>query len=171
MKMSTKRAVVNRPKNRTLAAPKKEALSYEKDFCKWTHSQASLLRKGELEKIDVLNLIEEIESLGRNDRRSLRSYLVVLLMHLLKQQYQSERKTSLNSWQSSILNSTREIIFLLEDSPSLRLELINIYNKAYERARKDASIETGLKLETFPEECPWTVEDLFPIIKKKSKKN
>lgn len=164
---TTKKTVRRRAKNLSIDAPKKTDIEYEKDFFKWTKSQANLLKKGELEKLDIANLREEIESLGRNDKRSLRSHVIVLLMHLLKQKYQTEGQGNSNSWQSSILNATREIKFLIEDSPSLKNELIKIYSDAYENARQDAAIETKLNLETFPEECPWEIEEILPFFKKK----
>src|SRR4029078_2627774 len=98
-------------------------LEYDRDFFKWTKTQSSLLKKGHLEELDASNFIEEIESLGRNDKRSLRSYMIVLLLHLLKLEYQSEKQQDSNSWKTSIFNATRDIKFLIEDSPSLRNEL------------------------------------------------
>lgn len=139
---------------------------YEKDFCAWTEKQAELLKHKEFSSLDILNLIEEIESLGRNDKRSLKSHLIVLLQYLLKMKYQSNLTHHLNSWQSSISDSKREITLLLEDSPSLINELHNIFDKAYLTARKYAIAETGLKSESFPKECPWAISEIFPEFKK-----
>lgn len=135
--------------------------SYELDFFKWTQDQTELLRKKDLSHLDIDNLIEEIESLGRSDKRSLHSYLVVLLIHLLKKAYHSDNQGNSNSWESSIINSTREIKFLLEDSPSLKNELIKYFPKSYEIARKDAALESKIKIGKFPKECPWTIEEIL----------
>ncbi len=150
-----------KPKKLSISAPvqAKKGLLYDKDFVKWIDSQVGFLKKGDLDNLDLENLIEEIESLGRNDKRSLRSHIILLLMHLLKQKYQPHKQIDSTSWQRTILNATREIKFLIEDSPSLKNELIKIYPKAYEDAKQDASIETSLSIDTFPKECPWTIEE------------
>lgn len=148
----------------------KVELGYDNDFFKWTKTQANLMKKGLFDKLDTANLIEEIESLGRNDKRSLRSYTIVLLMHLLKQKYQAGGKGNSDSWQSSVRNATREIQFLLQDSPSLKTELLKLYEQAYEVAKEEAAIETKLPLKTFPQECPWKIEEILPFINKKIKK-
>lgn len=171
--MKTKKIIrKSNPKRLAISAPAsaKEELEYDKDFFKWTKTQVNLLKNRNLDKLDVDNLIEEIESLGRNDKRTLRSQTTRLLMHLLKQKYQPEGQGNSNSWSSSISNATREIKYLIEDSPSLKNELIKMYQKAYEDARQDASIETLLDIKIFPEECPWTIEELFPEMSKKQKK-
>lgn len=160
------------PKRLSVAAPSaNKKLEYEKDFFKWTKTQVGLLKNGNIEKLDIDNLIEEIESLGRNDKRSLKSQTARLLMHLLKQKFQSEKQGDSNSWNNSIVEASREIKYLLEDSPSLVIELKRIYSKAYEDARQDAAAETKLNIKTFPKECPWTIEELFPYLKNKLNKN
>lgn len=136
--------------------------AYERDFFQWTVSQSALLKKKAFEKLDMENLIEEIESLGRNDKRALKSQLTRLLMHLLKQKFQSEKQKTSNSWINSITESSREIEYLVEDSPSLKNELEKIFPKSYEHAKKDAARETGLKEAIFPKKCPWSLEELFP---------
>ncbi len=144
---------------------------YDKDFFKWTKAQAGLLKKGNFNELDICNLIEEIESLGRNDKRALQSQVIRLLMHLLKQKYQPYKQMDSNSWKTSISNATIEIILLIRNSPSLKIELFKVYDEAYRDARKYASVETGLPLDTFPEECPWSIEERFPeFLDKKPKK-
>jgi Domain of unknown function DUF29 len=170
MKM-TKKTFKSNPKRLSISTSPKKELEYDNDFFKWTKTQVNLLKKRSLDKLDIDNLIEEIESLGRNDKRTLRSQANRLLMHLLKQKYQPEGQGNSNSWNSSILNATREIKYLLEDSPSLKNELRKMYPKAYEDARQDASIETCLDIKNFPKECPWAIEDLFPDLYPKEIKN
>jgi hypothetical protein len=132
--------------------------TYETDFYLWTQQQADLLRQGALSAIDVENLIEEIESMGASDRRSISSFLELVIMHLLKWQYQPERRGT--SWRTSISKGRNAIERTLEYSPSLKRQLPEMIIAEYRRARKEASLETGLPLTTFPEQCPFTVEQI-----------
>jgi Domain of unknown function DUF29 len=131
---------------------------YETDFYQWTQQQAALLRQGLLSAVDIENLAEEIESMGRSDRRSLVSFIENILLHLLKWRYQPERRGS--SWIESINNGRNAVDRLLADSPSLRPQLSTMVTAEYRRARKDTAKETGLPLLTFPEQCPFTVEQI-----------
>lgn len=132
---------------------------YNKDFYKWTRSQVAILKKGNVQCLDLVNLLEEIESLGKSDKRALHSHLINLLMHMLKVNYQPEKHTP--SWDSSISNARREIRLLLEDSPSLKNELKKFLDKAYQYARKDAGKETGKAESYFPVECPWKLKQIL----------
>jgi hypothetical protein len=137
----------------------RNTVDYEKDFYAWTVEQARLLRSGELSEIDVENIAEEIESMGRSDRREIHSRLVVLLMHLLKWQYQKRARS--RSWSSTILTQRREIEQLLAESPSLRPSFIQMFSKAYADARQQAALATGLRIGTFPETCLFTPEEVL----------
>ena len=132
--------------------------SYETDFYLWTQQQADLLRQGALSALDIENLIEEIEDMGASNRRSLGSFLELVLMHLLKWQYQPQRRGT--SWRASISKGRNAIERTLEYSPSLKRQLPEMIVAEYRRARKEASLETGLSLTTFPDECPFTVEQI-----------
>ncbi len=132
--------------------------TYNTDFYLWTQQQADLLRQGALSALDVDNLIEEIESMGKRDRRAIGSYLRNVIMHLLKWRFQPERRGT--SWQSSINSGRDEIEVLLIESPSLNPQLSTLIADEYRRARKQASLETGLTLTTFPDQCPFTVEQI-----------
>ena len=132
--------------------------TYETDFYQWTQQQADLLRQGALSALDIENLIEEIESMGKRDRRAIGSYLRNVIMHLLKWQYQPQRRGT--SWRSSIYNGRDQIEELLEENPSLRAQLGVIVEKSYPNARRLAANETGLPLSTFPDVCPFTVEQI-----------
>ena len=145
--------------------PLKNEYLYDKDFYKWTKEQTKLLRENELDKLDIDNLIEEIESLGISDKRSLRSYLCVLLMHLLKKKYQPKKLSK--SWEDSIRNSELQIQLILDDSPSLKRFVPKLFEEGYKLARFEASKETGLSLKTFPKESPWEIEEILPNLKKK----
>ena len=131
---------------------------YEQDFYAWLNAQAAHLRAKQWGALDVDNLAEEIESLGKEQRHAVRSHLRILLIHLLKWVYQPERRTE--SWRVSIGNARAEIDGRLEMSPSLRRDLPDSLTWAYPRARRGAAVETGLPLMTFPEVCPWSFDQL-----------
>ena len=131
---------------------------YETDFYLWTQQQADLLRRGDLAALDIENLIEEVESMGKGDRRSVRSHLANIILHLLKWRYQSERRS--NSWSDSMDNGREEITWILKDSPSLKPQLQIFVDEMYASARRKASREIGLPLTAFPEECPFTLEQI-----------
>ena len=133
--------------------------TYETDFYLWTQQQAALLRQGQLQAVDVANLAEEIESMGKSDRRTLGSHLRNVLLHLLKWRYQSERRGA--SWESSIRNGRDEIEAILADSPSLVPQLPALLETEYRRSRRNAVSETGLPLATFPDQCPFAVEQVL----------
>lgn len=129
---------------------------YDTDFHAWTLEQAELLQSRQFAQLDVVNLIEEIESLGRKERQELRNRLGVLLGHLLKWQFQPEQRT--NSWLGTIREQRVQIKFLLKDSPSLKPYLGQIFVEAYELGVALAIRETLLDEEVFPEEAPYDLE-------------
>jgi Domain of unknown function DUF29. len=130
--------------------------SYEQDFYAWAMESAELLRQGRLSEIDIEHLAEEIESMGRSIKRSLTRRLEILFAHLLKWEYQDAFRGS--GWTFTIKEQRRAITDLLEENPSLQHKIEEVVTKAYERAREAAADETELKISTFPEECPWTLE-------------
>jgi hypothetical protein len=132
---------------------------YEQDFFTWTQTTATLLRAGKLQEIDFHTLAEEIESMGKNDRRELGSQLQRLTMHLLKWHYQPSERSG--SWRRSIRNARTEIQVVLDDSPSLWPQVSTLLAKRYPKARADALDETGLSDTVLPQDCPWTVEQIL----------
>ncbi len=134
--------------------------TYETDFYQWTQQQADLLRQGQFNRIDLdsENIAEEIESMGKRDRRAIGGYLQNVLMHMLKWRYQPERRGT--SWRLSIENGRYQILDLLDESPSLTAQMDTLTTKEYRRARKVASLETGLPLTMFPDECPFSIEQI-----------
>ena len=135
--------------------------TYETDFYLWTQQQADLLRQAQFNRIDLDlgNIAEEIESMGKRDRRSISSYVQNVLLHLLKWRYQPEQRGA--SWRLSIENARDQILNLLDESPSLKSEMDKFATKEYQRALRNAAGETGLPLTTFPEQCPFTVEQII----------
>ncbi len=133
--------------------------SYDEDFYAWTQHQAAKLRTVVCDELDLLNLAEEIESLGKRDWKELRSRLNVLVMHLLKYQHQPDHRSG--SWSSTIRTQRDEISTLLEQSPSLRRQVPILLTERYKTPRYNAADETGLPIGTFPEVCPWTAEQVL----------
>lgn len=129
---------------------------YETDFQVWIEDQINFLKTQQWQQLDTLNLIEEIEALGRKERQELRNRLGILLGHLLKWQFQADKRT--NSWLGMIREQRVQIKFLLQDSPSLKPYLIDIFPDAYELGLALAIRETKLGEELFPEVCPYTLE-------------
>ena len=129
---------------------------YDSDFYAWSREQAELLRKGELAQADIERIAEEIESMGRTEKRELTSRIESLLLLLLKWRYQPGKRGA--SWEASIANQRDDIADHLDDNPSLRPLLPQAMTTAYRRARLEAVADTGFAGETFPEACPWTVE-------------
>ena len=137
--------------------------SYETDYLQWLETTAEKLRRHNYDDVDWENLIEEIEDMGRSERRRLESNLIVLLLHLLKWQYQPERRSG--SWESSIIEHRRRIKKALKESPSLKLYPEKIFAESYTEAVKQAKAETGLPLKMFPSQSPYklaaVIEDQF----------
>lgn len=134
---------------------------YETDFYAWTQRQAVLLREEEFEQIDWDHLIEEIESLGSSQQHEVESRLIVILMHLLKCQYQPNKRFTGRSWRKTIATQRVDLDRLLRKNPSLRARLPEFILDAYPDAVKKAIIETRLDKHTFPSECPWSAAQIM----------
>ena len=132
---------------------------YEQDFCLWLENTAQLLKNGRLSELDIPNLIEEIEAMGRSEKRAVYSNLKVLLQHLLKYRYQPEKRSK--SWKATIREHRQRIKRLFKDSPSLKNYFREIITESYQDASKLAADETGLAVDTFPVELPFTVEEIL----------
>ena len=113
-----------------------------------------MLRSEEYTDLDLNNLIEEIESMGKSEKKELVNRLIVLLLHLLKWQYQPKGRGA--SWQTSIKGQRNDIERHLRDNPSLKSQLPLAISDAYSRALIDVVGETGLAEQTFPSSCPYS---------------
>jgi hypothetical protein len=142
-----------------MAAVTQARVGYEEDLFAWTQEQAALLRAHAQDGLDWENLAEEIESMGRRDRRELESRLAVVLLHLLKWQAQPALRGT--SWRSTLRIQRREIRRLLKQSPSLRREVPNLMVEAYGDAITDATEETEQPAKTFPKTCPYEAADVL----------
>ena len=132
---------------------------YNKDFYAWLMKNADLLRQHKFNEVDIEHVAEELESMGKSEKRELTSRLTVLLAHLLKWKFQPALRSI--SWKNTILTQRIDILELLEDSPSLHYELGERLAIAYEKARLSAEDETGIDKNEFPETCPFTFEQLL----------
>lgn len=132
---------------------------YEIDFYKWTIEQAKFLREEKWNCLDVPNLLEEIESLGKQQRQELRNRLGILLGHMLKWEFQSSHRSK--SWLATIREQRRQILLLLKESPSLQPYLQEAIEDAYQSALNLAVSETPLDYEDFPQECPYPLEKIL----------
>lgn len=132
---------------------------YDRDYYQWLTETAYLLSEGRVSELDMPNLLDEIEAMGKSQKRAIASCLKVLLLHLLKWQYQPERRTG--SWQSSIRNARLGILDRIEESPSLKIYPETILAKCYRVARANAADETGLPLIAFPEHPPFTFDEIL----------
>lgn len=132
---------------------------YETDFYAWTQEQASLLRKHQWRQLDLLNLVEEIESLGKQQRQELRNRLSVLIGHLLKWEYQFSSRS--RSWLATIRVQRRDTFELLKDNPSLKPYLEDALAFAYENGKDLAMGETDLPEQTFLVGCPYSLTEIL----------
>ena len=132
---------------------------YDDDLVAWALANADLLRKGQLSQIDADHLAEELEDLGKSERRALCSHIRVLMMHLLKWQFQPGLRGA--SWRLTIANARREVQVILEDSPSLRRVTATCLEKEYPSARKHAIIEMGLPEDQLPASPPYTIDQVL----------
>lgn len=130
--------------------------THTRDFNLWIEQTAQLLRSHRWDEIDIEHLIEEVEGLGKSERRAIASQLTRLLLHLLKWQYQPKRRS--DSWLDSITDSRTQIELAIIDSPSLKNYPTEQLEESYQRARRQAAKQTEMLISTFTEKCPYSLE-------------
>lgn len=133
---------------------------YDKDFYAWTQQQAELIRHEELEKLDLPNILEEIESMGKSQQRELDSRLTRIIEHLLKLTYEPHSRAE-RGWKGSVLEQRIELKKLLRDNSTLRATVGDYVEEAYQDACKLAADGLELAISTFPPTCPWSVEQIL----------
>ena len=134
---------------------------YEADFYAWTQEQARLLRERRFGDLDLDNLVDEVESVGGSEKREIRNRTVILLAHLLKWKYQPGHRGV--SWQRTIREQRRQLKDIVEASPSLRDYVIRQARDRYLGGTLDAAAESGIAIELFPTECPFTPEQVLDL--------
>jgi len=136
-----------------------EMVAYETDFYAWLLQNAQLIRQSQFSQIDQDNVAEELEGMARSDKRLLASRLAVLLAHLLKWEFQPDKRSS--GWRGTIREQRKRILQLLAESPSLKNELPPQLGDAYESAIIIASNDTGISEFDFPKQCPFMLEQIL----------
>lgn len=130
---------------------------YDQDYYLWIMRTIELLNQKKFSELDVTNLVEEIEDMGKSEKKSITSNLRILLMHLLKYKYQSDKQN--NSWLFTIVEHRKRLQEAFKVSPSLRRYYEEVFLDCYQDARELASAETGLSMQIFSEVCPFTPEE------------
>jgi hypothetical protein len=138
---------------------------YEADLYAWTQDQADKLRKlaasSVNSELDLENLAEEIDSVGRSDRRELHSRLARIIEHLLKLG-ESTLPEPRRGWQNSVRAERESLDVLLDQSPSLRpvaeTEIPAAHARAVRRL-KDQVIELGM--DPLPMSCPYDIDQIL----------
>lgn len=124
---------------------------YDQDYYLWLKTTINQLRTGQFSAVDLENLLEELETMGRSEKRAIESLLTNLLVHLLKLRcWDSERERNQGHWQGEVRTSRRQIKKSLKDSPSLKPYILEIFDECYQDARKEASDRSQLPIDTFP---------------------
>ena len=134
---------------------------YDTDFYRWVHRQAELLQARDFERLDLPNLIEEIETMGNRKRDALEHRMEVLLVHLLKYKFQKDHITG--SWIGTIVEQRKRIHRLLKKTPSLRRILDDCIADTYDDARSSAAFETGLPPSGFPATVPFSTQQILDM--------
>lgn len=144
----------------TLAQPRTISC-YDEDWVLWIDAQIRLLSEKRFSELDIENLVEELDSMKKHYLRELRSRLIVLMMHLLKSEYQKDHAK--NKWRSTLIEQRTRIAFLLEDSPSTRKKVLPFAVEHYHVARRRAAAETRLEIEIFPAQLPYSITQLLDM--------
>jgi hypothetical protein len=140
---------------------------YEQDVNAWAEGQVFLLKQGLTHALDVEHLIAELEDMGKSNLRELESRFIILIAHLLKWQFQLNALTArwkefeAKSWRNTIIEQRAQLLFLLKKVPSLKTSLQAAMTDAYTEARRLASRETNIAADTFPADCPYSVEQIL----------
>ena len=132
---------------------------YEQDFCLWVERALVLLREGNLRDLDLENLLEEIADMSNSQKQALESNLTIILMHLLKYKYQPNKRT--NSWRYTIIEHRQRIRKAFKNSPSLKRHFLEEFADVYLDARKLASVETNISIDTFPLIGPFAADQVL----------
>lgn len=153
--------MATRAKARATAAGRGDEprIAYDRDYYGWAVQQADALRSGRLEGLDLDNLAEEIEDLGREQFNKLESALRIILLHMLKWDHQQERRS--RSWATSIRTQRSAAKYVLVDNPGLKSRKDEALGRAYERARIEAADEMACREQSLPADCPYTFDEVL----------
>jgi hypothetical protein len=148
--------------NAKKVGPVKGPVLYEHDYYGWILDNVHAIRERRFEDVDWLNVAEELEDMGKSERRAFRSQLARLLTHLLKWSYEPEgRRLSEHSWRATIAHARKSVRELADESPSFKPQMQDFFSAAYSDALAQAVAETNLPKRTFPAACPWTLDQVM----------
>lgn len=133
--------------------PKAMYPKYEEDFYNWAMTNAALLKQKKFNEVDMENIIEEIEAMGRSEKNQMVNRFSILIAHLLKWQFQPDLQG--RSWHGTIKEQRRRIKLLLKENPSLKSKLDEIFMDAYDFAVDQIEKETPIDLKIIPQKCPY----------------
>lgn len=128
---------------------------YEQDFALWIEDVVAKLKARDFDNLDVDNILEEIESLGKSQKREVKSRLQTLLAHILKRMY-VDSPLDYNGWERTIREQRKELRLLLEESPSLKNDYIKFFDRVWQAALSEVKQE--YKKTLFPEQWQFTRE-------------
>lgn len=134
---------------------------YEKDFNLWLKQTIESLQNGKLLDVDYIHLIEELQSMERSKKNGLKSHFKTLIFYLLKFKYQSQKRT--NTWRYTITKHRQEIRDYLDISPSFKQFLREVFDQCYRDARRLTSDKIGLSTHAFPQDCPFSLEEILDL--------
>ena len=133
-----------------------DTASYDEDFALWVQDQARLLRERRFAELDLDHLVDEVESVGKSERREIDNRLTVLIAHLLKWRSQPGGRSS--GWRATIIEQRRRLAKALQQSPSLKSYPADVFDDCYLSGRLQAAAETGIDFTLFPEAPPFTID-------------
>ena len=135
---------------------------YDTDFYLWIQHTVEALKQQDWDRVDWDNLIEEVESMGRSEKRELKSRLLVILEHLLKLMFwESEKPQNARGWRNTVIEQRNQVDLILEDSPSLKPWLTESFVESYAKARQQTLQKYGLPGDRFPTQPPFSLEDVL----------
>ncbi|UYM14666.1 DUF29 domain-containing protein [Endozoicomonas euniceicola] len=149
---------------------------YHTDFYRWKEQQKQHLIHKRFDQLDLKRLIEEVDDMGRSERNTLESHLVILLLHLLKYQYQTYvinpnlfEPKEFRSWYDSISQARMAISRLIRKNPSLQHEQDDAVHESYPDAKSGAIREMNkyllkkyqLNEQSYPDTCPWSFDQIM----------
>lgn len=137
-------------------------VAYGRDYYGWVQQNVRAIREGRIEDVDWAHVAEELEDMGKSERRALRSQLARLLAHLLKWSFQPRRRrSSEHSWRATIEHARATVRELMQENPSLKPQLPGLFLSAYRDALALVVGETNLPKKTFPASCPWSFNQVM----------
>jgi len=132
---------------------------HETDYMAWLQTQMDCIRRRDFERLDIINLLEEMEEMGGSFKDAIESHLTNLIMHMLKTEYQPEM--SCNSWNASITNARVAIKRIIRKNPSLKKYPEEVMESCYQDSINGASRDTGISVKMFAKECPWALNEIL----------